>query len=88
MLFQIVPRGFLPETLQMLELEFLILPLWGYKKYLHQKIIKYISWNIRGMGKNFKLNIMKKIIKEYKLEVICLLETKIREDEFPKFLSK
>jgi len=40
------------------------------------------------MGKTSKFNILKKLIKDYKPMIICLQETKLREEEFSKSFNR
>ena len=39
--------------------------------------MKFAAWNIRGMNASYKYNEISKVIVEYKLSLLCLLETKV-----------
>ena len=41
--------------------------------------IRMLSWNVRGANDSDKRKVIKALIKENKLDLICLQETKIQE---------
>ena len=41
--------------------------------------IKILCWNVRGINDFEKRKLIKEVVKNQKLDLVCLLETKVKE---------
>jgi exonuclease III len=49
--------------------------------------MKFLSWNIRGLDRAFKQREVKKMVWNLKIFIMCLVETKVRQDKMDRVVS-
>jgi exonuclease III len=49
--------------------------------------MKVLSWNIRGLNKAFKQREIRKVIRLWKISILCLVETKVRQENMDRVIS-
>jgi hypothetical protein len=49
--------------------------------------MKVLSWNIRGLNKAFKQREIGKVIRLWKISILCLVETKVRQENMDRVIS-
>lgn len=49
------------------------------KIWLTRMKIKIMSWNVRGAGDSDKRKIIKALVRQFELDLICLQESKVQE---------
>lgn len=49
-----------------------------FRFYVLMKI-KILSWNVRGLNAREKRSVLKSLLQQWKVDLVCLQETKMRE---------
>lgn len=50
--------------------------------------MRFLSWNVRGCNAPNKVRLIKRCLDQFRLDLVCLQETKIKSEDFETFYSR